>query len=125
MYWKLYNRQCEILNTLGAGGLVAVPSYAKMAGELKENVAMYFRSANASSPERIKLLHLTFDASLSSFAGRQRLHEQFYTGDLMRTQALLYNMYDTDAHIARIHAMLDDLETRDSRQFNPPADGRS
>ncbi len=81
-----------------------------MASELKENVEMYFWSANANSPERIKLLRLAFDASLSSFAGRQRLYEQFYTGDPMRAQALLYNMYDTDTHIARIHAMLDEQE---------------
>ena len=62
--------------------------------------------------ERIRLLRLAFDASLSSFAGRQRLYEQFYTGDPMRTQALFYRSYDTDAHIARIHAMLDELEAR-------------
>ena len=53
MYWRMYNRQCEIVNTLGAGGLVAVPSYAEVAGELKDNVEMYFQSANASSSERI------------------------------------------------------------------------
>ena len=63
---------------------------------------MYFQSVNASSSERIKLLRLAFDASLSSFAGRQRLYEQFYTGDPMRTQALLFNMYDKDTHIERI-----------------------
>ncbi len=33
----------------------------------------------------------------------------------MRTQALLYNMYGTDTHIARIHAMLDELEKRNTR----------
>ncbi len=57
-------------------------------------------------------MRLGFDASLSSFSGRQRLYEQFYTGDPMRTQALLFNMYDKDTHIERIHAMLDDLEKR-------------
>ncbi len=112
MYWKMYNRQCEIVNTLGAGGLVAVPSYAEVAGKLKDNVEKYFQSVNASSSERIKLLRLAFDASLSSFAGRQRLYEQFYTGDPMRTQALLFNMYDKDTHIERIRTMLDELENR-------------
>ncbi len=33
----------------------------------------------------------------------------------MRTQALLYNMYDTDTHIARIHAMRDELGNRNTR----------
>ncbi len=111
----MYNRQCEILNTLGAGGLVAVPSYAEVAGELKEIVKMYFQSANANSPKRVKLPRLAFDASLSRFAGRQQLYEQFYTGDPMLAQALLYDMYDTDTHITRIHAMLDELEKRNTR----------
>ena len=64
-------------------------------------------------PSASASLRLAFDASLSSFAGRQRLYEQFYTGDPMRTQALFYRMFDTDSHIARIHAMLDELEARD------------
>ena len=33
----------------------------------------------------------------------------------MRTQALLFNMYDTETHIVRIHAMLDELENRNTR----------
>lgn len=108
MYWKMANRQCEIINTLAAGGLVAVPSYAEIEGALKENVETYFQSANADSPTRIKLLRLAYDASLSSFAGRQRLYEQFYTGDPMRTQSQLYRSYDKDEHLQRIWDMLDE-----------------
>lgn len=113
MYWKMYNRQCEIINTLGAGGLVAVPSFAEVAGELKDNVATYFQSANADSPSRIKLMRLAYDSALSSFAGRQRLYEQYYTGDPMRTQALLFRNYPKDQHIERIWTMLDELEKRE------------
>ena len=109
MFWKMYNRQCEIINTLAAGGLVAVPSFAEVAGELKDNVETYFQSANLDSPTRIKLLRLAYDASLSSFAGRQRLYEQFYTGDPMRTQSRYFSTYNTDEHIDRIHKMLDEL----------------
>ncbi len=109
MFWKMYNRQCEIMNTLAAGGMVAVPSFAEVAGELKENVETYFQSANLDSPTRIKLLRLAYDASLSSFAGRQRLYEQFYTGDPMRTQSRYFNTYNVDEHVDRIHSMLDSL----------------
>ena len=112
MFWKMYARQCEIIQTLGAGGFVAVPSFAEVAGEAGEDVAMYFQSANADAPTRIKLMRLAYDAALSSFAGRQRLYEQFYTGDPMRTQALAYRMFDTDAHIERVHALLDRFEAQ-------------
>ena len=109
----MYNRQCEIITTLGAGGLVAVPSFAEVAGELKGDVEKYFQVANADSPRRIKLMRLAYDSALSSFAGRQRLYEQYYTGDPMRTQAALFNGYDKDSHIERVWTMLDDLEKRD------------
>ena len=112
-FWQMYNRQCEIITTLGAGGLVAVPSYAEIAGDLKKDVEKYFQVANADSPKRIKLMRLAYDAALSSFAGRQRLYEQYYTGDPMRTQAVLFNSYDKDSHIERVWTMLDDLEKQE------------
>ena len=116
-FWQMYNRQCEIITTLGAGGLVAVPSFAEIAGELKQDIEKYFQVANADSPKRIKLMRLAYDAALSSFAGRQRLYEQYYTGDPMRTQAVLFNSYEKDSHIERVWKMLDDLENRDHRNL--------
>ena len=117
MFWKLYNRQCEIINTLGAGGLVGVPSYAELAGEVKGDVEKYFQTANADSPKRIKLNRLAYDAALSSFAGRQRLYEQYYSGDPMRSMSLMYRMYPKDEHIDRVHNMLDDLEKRQNPEW--------
>ena len=111
-FFEMYNRQCEIITTLGAGGLVAVPSFAEIAGDLKDDVEKYFQVANAVAPRRIKLMRLAYDSALSSFAGRQRLYEQYYTGDPMRTQAALFNSYDKDTHIERVWTMLDELEKR-------------
>lgn len=111
-FFEMYNRQCEIITTLGAGGLVAVPSFAEIAGDLKDDVEKYFQVANADAPRRIKLMRLAYDSALSSFAGRQRLYEQYYTGDPMRTQAALFNSYDKDTHIERVWTMLDELEKR-------------
>ncbi|MEE3000656.1 MAG: 4-hydroxyphenylacetate 3-hydroxylase C-terminal domain-containing protein, partial [Pseudomonadota bacterium] len=105
-----------IITTLGAGGLVAVPSFSEIASDLKEDVEKYFQVANADSPKRIKLMRLAYDATLSSFAGRQRLYEQYYTGDPMRVQAALFKSYDTDSHIERVWEMLDELEKRDDNK---------
>ena len=123
MFWKFYNRQCEIINTLGAGGLVGVPSFAELAGEVRRDVEKYFQSVNADSPKRIKLNRLAYDAALSSFAGRQRLYEQYYSGDPMRTQSLMFRMYPKDEHIQRIHDMLDDLENRQNKNWPDKAGG--
>jgi 4-hydroxyphenylacetate 3-monooxygenase len=97
---------------LGAGGLVAVPSYADLQGPLAGDVATYFQAANVDSPTRIKLFRLAFDAAISSFSGRQQLYERYYSGDPVRLAGTLYSIYDRDTYIERISRLLDDLETR-------------
>src|SRR5271166_5164618 len=81
MFPKMFVRMCEIIQLLGAGGLVAVPSYAELAGRVAADVATYFPAANADAAARIKLFRLAFDAAVSSFSGRQQLYERYYSGD--------------------------------------------
>ena len=96
---------------------MGVPSFSELAGAVRSDVEKYFQSINADSPKRIKLNRLAYDAALSSFAGRQRLYEQYYSGDPMRTQSLMFRMYPKDEHIQRIHDMLDDLEIRQNKKW--------
>src|SRR3954447_9360884 len=112
MYPKMFIRACEIIQTLGAGGLVAVPSYAELAGPASADVETYAQAANADAPTRVKLFRLAFDAAVSSFSGRQQLYERYYSGDPVRLAGALYTLYEKDAPIARIHKMLDDLEAK-------------
>jgi 4-hydroxyphenylacetate 3-monooxygenase len=103
---------CEIIQTLGAGGLVAVPSYAELDGPAAADVTTYFQAANADAKTRIKLFRLAFDAAVSSFSGRQQLYERYYSGDPVRLAGTLYALYDKDTHVDRIFALLDNLEAR-------------
>jgi 4-hydroxyphenylacetate 3-monooxygenase len=112
MFPKMFIRACEIIQTLGAGGLVAVPSYAELAGPAAADVTTYAQAANADAPTRVKLFRLAFDAAVSSFSGRQQLYERYYSGDPVRLAGALYGLYDRDAAAARIHALLDELEAR-------------
>ncbi|HEV8679159.1 MAG TPA: 4-hydroxyphenylacetate 3-hydroxylase N-terminal domain-containing protein, partial [Stellaceae bacterium] len=109
---KMFVRACEIIQLLGAGGLVAVPSYAELAGPAAADVETYAQAANADAPTRVKLFRLAFDAAVSSFSGRQQLYERYYSGDPVRLAGALYALYDKDAPVARIHRMLDGLEGR-------------
>jgi 4-hydroxyphenylacetate 3-monooxygenase len=68
MFPKMFVRMCEIIQILGAGGLVAVPSYAELDGPAAADVATYFQAANAEAATRIKLFRLAFDAAVSSFS---------------------------------------------------------
>src|SRR5437879_4065685 len=112
MFPKMFVRACEIIQILGAGGLVAVPSYAELSGPAAADVAMYAQAANADAPSRVKLFRLAFDAAVSSFSGRQQLYERYYSGDPVRLAGALYAMYPKDAPVARIHQMLNQLEAR-------------
>jgi len=103
---------CEIIQILGAGGLVAVPSFAELDGSAAIDVTTYFQAANAAAKTRIKLFRLAFDAAVSSFSGRQQLYERYYSGDPVRLAGTLYGLYDKDPHIDRILGLLDDLEAR-------------
>jgi 4-hydroxyphenylacetate 3-monooxygenase len=112
MFPKMFVRMCEIIQLLGAGGLVAVPSYAELSGPMRADVETYFQAANADSRHRIKLFRLAFDAAVSSFSGRQQLYERYYSGDPVRLAGSLYEMYDKKPYIDRITDLLDGLEAR-------------
>ena len=93
MYPKVFVRMCEIIQTLGAGGLVAVPSFAELGGPAVTDVTTYFQAASADAKTRIKLFRLAFDAAVSSFSGRQQLYERYYSGDPVRLAGTLYGLY--------------------------------
>lgn len=112
MFPKMFIRMCEIIQIIGAGGLVAVPSYAEIGSDVGAYVEQYFQSVNSDSPTRIKLFRLAFDSAVSTFSGRQQLYERYYSGDPVRLAGMLYGLYDKDPHVDRIEALLDDLERR-------------
>jgi len=123
MFPKMFIRMCEIIQLMGAGGLVTVPSYAETGSAVWGDVEMYFQSANADSKSRIKLFRLAFDAAVSSFSGRQQLYERYYSGDPVRLAGTLYSIYDRDSYIERVVGMLDSLERRQVETSHGPAFG--
>jgi 4-hydroxyphenylacetate 3-monooxygenase len=119
MFPKMFVRMCEIIQILGAGGLVAVPSYAELDGPAAADVATYFQAANADAATRIKLFRLAFDAAVSSFSGRQQLYERYYSGDPVRLAGTLYGLYNKETYTDRVVTMLDELEAH----HPPPVEG--
>src|SRR2546423_2091473 len=109
MFPKMVVRACEIIQLLGAGGLVAVPSDAELAGPAGAEVETYAQAAHAGAPSRLKLFRLAFDTPVSSFPGRQQLYQRHYSGDPVRLARALYALYEKEPHVARIHQMLHEL----------------
>jgi 4-hydroxyphenylacetate 3-monooxygenase len=89
LFPRLYPRMVEIIQQIGASGLVAMPTQADIKGPLAEDIKKYYQAARAEAFDRIPLFRLAWDASLSAFASRQVLYERFFFGDPVRMAGAL------------------------------------
>jgi aromatic ring hydroxylase len=64
-----------------------------MQGERAEDIARYYQAARLPAEERIDLFRLAWDASCSSFGGRQVLYERYFSGDPWRLAMARYQRY--------------------------------
>jgi 4-hydroxyphenylacetate 3-monooxygenase len=110
MFPQMFQRACEIIQIIGAGGLVMVPSFSELDGPLATDIETYYQAANADARTRIKLFRLAYDAVLSSFSGRQQLYGRYFADDLVRAAGGLYHAYDKEPHVKRIAELLDRFE---------------
>jgi 4-hydroxyphenylacetate 3-monooxygenase len=118
LFPRLYPRMVEIIQQIGASGLVAMPTEQDMKGPLAGDIRKYFQAARAEAFDRIPLFRLAWDASLSAFASRQVLYERFFFGDPVRMAGALVT-----GHNAQIQEYADKVrefvkQSRDEA-FNP------
>ena len=90
-----YPRAVEILQQIGAGGLMQLPSKAeRMEGGPARLIRKYCRGANIDADSRIRLFKLSWDLIGSPLGSRQELYERFHSGDPVRMYARQYLEYD-------------------------------
>ena len=89
LFPRLYPRMVEIIQQIGASGLVAMPTEQDVKGPLAEDIRKYYQAARADAFDRIPLFRMAWDASLSAFASRQVLYERFFFGDPVRMASAL------------------------------------
>jgi 4-hydroxyphenylacetate 3-monooxygenase len=89
LFPRLYPRMVEIIQQIGASGLVAMPTEQDLKGPLSEDIKRYYQAARAEAFDRVPLFRLAWDASISAFAGRQVLYERFFFGDPVRMAGAL------------------------------------
>jgi 4-hydroxyphenylacetate 3-monooxygenase len=105
-YPRLYPRFAEIIRTLGASGLMALPTEADVLGPAREDVDTYLQSATLDGAERVRLFRLAWDTAASAFAGRQTLYEYFFFGDPVRMAGALVGSYDREPYKQRVRDFL-------------------
>jgi 4-hydroxyphenylacetate 3-monooxygenase len=106
LYPQLYPRMVEIIQHLGASGLVAAPTEADVKGPMKEEIKRFFQAARADALERIPIFRLAWDASLSAFAARQALYERYFFGDPVRMAGVLVRSHDMTPYMDRVREFL-------------------
>ena len=89
LFPRVYPRMVEIIQQIGASGLVAMPVEADLKGPLVADIKRYYQAARADAFDRIPLFRLAWDASMSAFGSRQVLYERFFFGDPVRMAGAL------------------------------------
>lgn len=92
---RYYPRALEILQQIGAGGLLQAPSSVnELNGPIGPLLQDYFKGTYSSAEERTKLIKLAWDLIGSPLGARHELYERFYSGDPVRTYAAQYINYN-------------------------------
>lgn len=106
LFPRLYPRMIEIIQQLGAAGLVAMPTEADVSGPLADEVKRYFQAARLDALDRIPLFRLAWDTAMSAFGNRQVLYERYFFGDPVRMAGALVTSHDRTAAMDRVRDFL-------------------
>ena len=106
LYPRLYPRLIEILQLLGASGLIILPTTDDLHSSMAPYIDRYLQGRSAPAWERIPLFRLGWDLSVSGFGARQVLYERFFFGDPVRIMRTLYQHYDKEPYKEQIRAFL-------------------
>ena len=82
VYGDTFTKARTMFQNVLSGNLIQIPSSAKdlKNPDSREWIDRYWKAANATAEERIKLIRLIWDLFLSEFAGRTEAHERNFAG---------------------------------------------
>lgn len=106
LYPRLYPRMIEIIQQLGASGLVAAPTEEDVHGPLADEIKLFYQAARADAHERIPIFRLAWDTALSAFGTRQVLYERYFFGDPVRMAGALVKAHDMTPYMDRVRDFL-------------------
>jgi len=92
---QMYPRAIEVMQIIGAGGLLMSPTGADFAApEIAGDMERYYLGREGVSAEqRVKIFKLAWDLCGEAFGQRLLQYERYYTGDPIRKRAIFYNQY--------------------------------
>ncbi|MDQ0229767.1 4-hydroxyphenylacetate 3-monooxygenase [Metabacillus malikii] len=105
---KLYPRMVEILQIIGAGGLIAIPTEEDFSSDIASDLEVYCQGTACSATEKTRLFRLAWDLTMSSFGTRQTQYERYFFGDPIKLAANLYNGYPREDYLKIVERFLNE-----------------
>lgn len=90
---KIYARLTEIIQLIGASGIITLPTEKAFHSAIRSDLDQYLQAATKPAEERVKIFRLAWDLTMSSFGTRQTQYERFFFGDPVRLASELYFNY--------------------------------
>ncbi|WP_088089885.1 4-hydroxyphenylacetate 3-hydroxylase C-terminal domain-containing protein [Bacillus sp. OV166] len=106
IYTRFYPRFCEILQQIGASGLVSILSEVDFSSEIKNDLEIYLQATNVNANERGRLFRLAWNISMNAFGSRQSLYERFFFCDPIKMASNIYHSYDKNQSISLVNTFL-------------------
>ncbi|TWE05185.1 4-hydroxyphenylacetate 3-monooxygenase [Neobacillus bataviensis] len=103
---KIYPRFCEIIQLVGASGMVSIPTEKSFDSEIRADLDQYLQAQFMNAEDRVKLFRLAWDLTMSSFGTRQTHYERYFFGDPIRLSSNLYRTYPNDDYVKRVGEFL-------------------
>jgi 4-hydroxyphenylacetate 3-monooxygenase len=109
-YGAIYSKFKEAFYKILAGGLLQIPSSAKdfQSEEIKRYLNSYYRGANSTAEERVKLLRLIWDLFATEMGGRSEMHEWNFSGSFEGNRLETYFTAKEMGDIDKYKAMVDE-----------------
>jgi len=99
---KIYPRFCEIIQLIGASGMVSLPTENDFQSEIRPDLDKYLQGTTKSAEDRVKLFRLAWDLTMSPFGTRQTQYERYFFGDPIRLASHLYSNYVKDDYVKQV-----------------------
>ncbi|MBE1555643.1 4-hydroxyphenylacetate 3-monooxygenase, oxygenase component [Sporosarcina limicola] len=102
----IYPRFTEIIQLLGASGLMSIPTENAFQSSIRKDLDQYLQSKSNNAEDRVKIFRLAWDLTMSAFGTRETLYERFFFGDPVKLASQLYHSYDKEPYVERVQSVL-------------------
>ena len=116
----VYPRAIEVMQTIGAGGLLMMPTEADFLNQdLRPSIDRHYGGrAGVDAELRIKIFKLAWDLCGEAFGMRALQYERYYTGDPIRKRAIFYNKYKKQHKFELVESILEKEDSIKQPQIN-------